>query len=232
VKNWFGVASPEKIDYPVNLETVRKYFNVTEDPTKADVAIVFVKGPMAMPGYDAEDKKQGGNGYLPISLQYGPYTANKAREKSIAAGDPAEPGLDNRGYKGKSFTAPNDNDLQVILDTKKSMNGKPVIVAMSLSNPAVVAEFEQEANAILVGFGVQSQAFLDLISGAAEPSGLLPFQMPASMDEVETQKEDLPHDMKPYKDALGNQYDFGFGLNWKGVIRDARTKKYVKSAKN
>jgi len=232
VRNWFGAASPEKIDYPVSLDMVRKYFNVTDDPARADAAIVFVKGPMAMPGYDAEDKKQGGNGYLPISLQYGPYTAGKAREKSLAAGDPAEPGLDNRGYKGKSFTSPNTSDLQVILDTRKSMGSKPVVVVMSLSNPAVVAEFEKVVNGILVGFGVQSQAFLDLISGAAEPSGLLPFQMPVNMDEVEMQKEDLPHDMKPHMDSQGNVYDFGFGLNWKGVIRDARTKNYIRAKRN
>jgi beta-glucosidase len=30
-----------------------------------------------------------------------------------------------------------------------------------------------------------------------------------------------------YKDANGHTYDFGFGMNWKGVIHDARTEKYV-----
>ena len=30
-----------------------------------------------------------------------------------------------------------------------------------------------------------------------------------------------------YKDAQGNSYNFGYGLNWKGVIQDARTKKYA-----
>jgi len=228
VKNFFGQATEEKIDYPVNLDQVKKYFDLTDDPAKADIALVFVKGPMPNTGYDAEDKKNGGNGYVPISLQYGPYTANLAREKSIAAGDPAEPGLDNRSYKGKTVTAANSNDLEVILNTKKQMNGKPVVVVMSLSNPAVVAEFEKEADAIMVGFGIQSQAYLDIISGRAEPTGLLPFQMPLSMDEVEKQNEDQPRDMVPYKDAAGNTYDFGYGLNWKGVIKDARTSKYVK----
>jgi beta-glucosidase len=124
-----------------------------------------------------------------VSLQYGDYKADKARDKSLAAGDPTEPGLTNRGYKGKTVSTANSNDLQVILDTKKAMNGKPVVVAMSLSNPAAVSEFEREVNAI---------------------------------------KEDLPHDMKPHVDAVGNKYDFGFGLNWKGKINDARVKKYVK----
>lgn len=228
VKNWFGQANPEKIDYPVNLDQVRKYFDVTDDPSKADAALVFVKGPMPNPGYDGEDVKNGGNGYIPVSLQYLPYTATLAREKSMAAGDPLEPGMNNRSYKGKTVQTANANDLDVILDTKKQMNGKPVIVIMSLSNPAVVAEFEKEVDGIMIGFGIQSQAFLDLISGKAEPSGLLAFQMPASMDEVERQMEDKPRDMKAYQDAAGHVYDFGFGLNWKGVIRDARVMKYAK----
>ncbi len=228
VKNWFGQANPEKIDYPVNLDQVRKYYDVTDDPSKADAALVFVKGPMPNPGYDADDKKNGGNGYIPVSLQYRPYTATLAREQSIAAGDPLEPGMNNRSYKGKTVNTANSNDLDVILETKKQMNGKPVIVVMSLSNPAVVAEFEKEADGIMIGFGIQSQAYLDIISGKAEPSGLLAFQMPADMNEVEKQMEDRPRDMKPYRDAAGNVYDFGFGLNWKGVIRDARVAKYGK----
>ena len=41
-------------------------------------------------------------------------------------------------------------------------------------------------------------------------------------------KEDVPQDMKPYKDSEGQSYDFAYGLNWKGVIKDARTAKYKK----
>jgi beta-glucosidase len=52
--------------------------------------------------------------------------------------------------------------------------------------------------------------------------------MPADMQTVEMQKEDVPHDMKPYIDSEGHSYDFGYGLGWKGVIKDARTKKYLK----
>jgi len=79
----------------------------------------------------------------------------------------------------------------------------------------------------VASFGVQNQAILDILTGAAEPSGLLPFQMPANMNTVELQDEDIPHDMICYIDADGHKYDFGFGMNWKGVIIDARTEKYV-----
>jgi beta-glucosidase len=50
--------------------------------------------------------------------------------------------------------------------------------------------------------------------------------MPANMTTVETQFEDVPHDMDPHRDAAGNVYDFGFGLNWSGGISDARTEKF------
>jgi beta-glucosidase len=67
---------------------------------------------------------------------------------------------------------------------------------------------------------------MEIITGAVEPSALLPFQMPADMLTVEAQFEDVPRDMKPYTDADGNTYDFAYGLNWSGVIDDARVKKY------
>ena len=145
----------------------------------------------------------------------------------MAGGDPLEL-IDNRSYKGKSITTLNEKDLDVILDTKKKMGNKPLIVVINVSNPTVVAEFAKSADAILVHFGVQDQALMEIISGAVEPSALLPLQMPADMITVEAQHEDVPHDMKCHVDAEGNTYDFGFGLNWSGVIKDARTGKYTK----
>lgn len=228
-RDWFGNTTPEREEYPVNLEIMRKYFNVTDDPSKADLAIVFVKGPNGGVGYLREDREKGGNGYVPISLQYGKYTATDARAQSIAAGDPVvDPTITNRSYKDKSTTASNITDLKSILDTKAAMKGKPVIVSMSLTNPAVVSEFESQIDGLIVSFGVQDQALADILSGKVEPSGLLPLQMPADMQTVETQKEDVPQDMKPHRDSEGHVYDFAYGLNWKGVIKDARTMKYGK----
>jgi beta-glucosidase len=226
-KDFFGNITPEKWEDALNPDLVKKYFNVSSDPSQADVALVFVSSPDGGPGYDKDDVAKQGNGYLPISLQFGPYTANDARTQSMASGDPAEPEVKNRSYKNKSITAGNEKDLQSILDTKKAMNGKPVIVSIALSKPAILGEFENQVNAIVASFGVQNQAILDILTGAAEPSGLLPIQLPANMQTVEAQYEDLPHDMLAFIDAEGNAYDFGFGLNWKGVIHDQRTKTYV-----
>src|SRR5579863_413613 len=225
-RNFLGIPIPEKHDYPVNINLVKKYFNVTDDPAQADYALVFINSPASRGGYSAEDAKQGGNGYIPISLQYKEYTATDARATSMAGGDPLET-FTNRSYKNKSSTAINSTDLDMVTDTYAKMKGKPVIVSVMMNNPTVFGEFEDKANALLVQFGVQDQALLEILTGLSEPSALLPLQMPADMHTVETQSEDKPLDMKCYQDADGHVYDFGFGMNWNGVISDARTAQYM-----
>jgi beta-glucosidase len=158
-------------------------------------------------------------------LQYKPYTADHARETSIA-GDAREHDVLNRSYKGKTVTTHNESDLDLVLETKQLMGEKPVIVTLFLVNPTVMEEFESSADAILVHFGSSDRAILELLSGQAEPSGLLPLQLPANMRAVEEQLEDVPHDMVCHVDSENHIYNFAFGMNWKGVIEDERTRKY------
>ncbi len=87
-------------------------------------------------------------------------------------------------------------------------------------------EFEDKVAGILIGYGIDNSNFLPVIAGEVEPSGLLPVQMPKDMEAVEGQQSGTPRDMECYEDADGNTYDFAFGLNWSGVINDARTEKY------
>ncbi|WP_226527264.1 glycoside hydrolase family 3 protein [Metabacillus niabensis] len=223
-KNWFGIEIPEKYEYPFNLDVVKKYFSVTDKPDEADFALVGISSPEGE-GFSREDVENGGTGYVPISLQYGTYTAKYAREESIA-GDVRD--VLDRTYKGKSFTPRNTTDLELVQKTKEEMKGKPVIVSLLLSKPTIVEEFESSIDALLLNFGVQDQALLDILTGVTEPSGLLPMQLPANMKTVEEQYEDVPHDMVCHVDTEGNEYDFAFGLNWRGVIQDDRTKKYKK----
>ncbi|GLU44855.1 glycoside hydrolase family 3 protein [Allomuricauda sp. NBRC 101325] len=223
--NWFGIQTPERTEYPFNMDVVEKYYEVVEDPLEADFALVGITNPDGGVGYDVADTEKGGNGYVPISLQYGTYTATTARETSLAGGSPFED-FTNRSYKDKTTTASNISDMALVTDTKRKMGDKPVVVVVKVSKPMVFAEIEASADAILVQMGVQDQAILDIISGKTEPSALLPFQMPSSMITVESQFEDVPRDMEPYTDSAGNSYDFAFGLNWSGVINDARTEKY------
>ena len=221
---WGGI-SEEKTVEPIDPALVRKYYEVVEQPEQADFAICLIEEPSTGFGYSAEDVKRGGNGYVPYSLQYDDYKAVDARSVSIAGGDPMEK-FTNRSYKGKTVKAYNRDDMLMVSETKRAMGEKPVIVILETGRPVVLSEIEPKADAILVSFNVQHQALLDIISGKNEPSALLPMQMPADMKTVEEQNEDVPRDMRCYQDADGNTYDFAFGLNWQGVIKDERVKNY------
>ncbi|CAM4142029.1 glycoside hydrolase family 3 C-terminal domain-containing protein [Listeria ivanovii subsp. ivanovii] len=216
--DWFGEKIPATSQFPVDKQIVGKFYESVEEPEEADFALVFIESPQSV-AYTEQD------GYLPISLQYRPYTAKLARETSIAGGDPLEEST-NRSYKNKTNKTTNEADLDAVLTTKKVMRDKPVIVCLDSANPTVVAEFEAAVDGLLVHFSATTQALLTVLCGETEPSGLLPFQMPASMDVVETQKEDVAHDMTPYTDELGNVYDFAYGLDFSGVIEDERVRKY------
>ncbi len=226
--NFIGMTIPATDELPVNEEILSQYYNLTDNPSEADFAIAFIESPQSGNGYDSEEAESGGTGYVPISLQYRSYTATEARDPSIGGGDPLED-FDNRSYRGKTVETINESDLDSVLDTREQMGDKPVIVAINMSHPMVFNEFEEMVDGIIVHFGVQDQALLDVISGTHEPSALLPLQMPVDMATVENQAEDVPHDMEPHVDTEGHSYDFGFGMNWDGVISDERTSTYKES---
>jgi beta-glucosidase len=97
------VVSKAEWKYPVNLELAAKYYKVTDNPNEADVALVVINCPEngRGAGYSKEDSEKGGNGFIPISLQYGGYKASEARATSLA-GDPRENDVLNRSYKNKT----------------------------------------------------------------------------------------------------------------------------------
>jgi beta-glucosidase len=229
--NALPVSKKTKVYLPnrwgVNRDAYAECFDLVP-ADQAEVAIVDIDSPSPYGGnngYDVEDRKKGGNGYMPISLQYAPYAAHHAREKSMAHGIDID-GVKNRSYKGKSTQVVNADHAQMVRATKAAMKGKPVVVVLNVHLPMVFSEVEPFADAILVHFNIESNPLLDVISGGFEPSGLLPYQMPANMRTVEEQFEDVPRDMECYKDTVGHVYDFAFGMNWSGVINDKRVKKY------
>ena len=52
-------------------------------------------------------------------------------------------------------------------------------------------------------YGVTPAAVLDVLTGAFDPEGLLPIQIPKDMETVEQQKEDVAFDMECYEDSEG-----------------------------
>jgi beta-glucosidase len=82
----------------------------------------------------------------------------------------------------------------------------PTIVDIYLERPAVIPEIAEQSAALLADFGASDEAVLDIIFGAFEPQGKLPFELPSSMEAVRDQKEDLPHDSE------NPLFPFGHGL--------------------
>lgn len=215
--NWFGMEQPERDVTPADLAVLARYFEVVPTPEEADCAFCFIESP-AGKEYSAED------GCVPLSLQYRPYTANAARETPLAMNEGEDPGF--RSLRGKTGHVSNERDLDMVLDARRAMGTKPVVVFINAKNPMVMAELDAAADAVLMHFNVQDAALMELACGQAAPSALLPFQMPKDMDTVEAQNEDCPFDMTPFTDECGGCYDFGFGLDWQGVIQDDRLEKY------
>ncbi|MHB8128364.1 MAG: glycoside hydrolase family 3 protein [Mobilitalea sp.] len=223
-KNFFRMMGEEQHIKPVADSLLTEYFDKVDSPEEADAAIVFMESPIT-DGYSTDDLEKGGNGYLPISLQYRPYTADTARKESIAGGDFREANS-NRSYHGKKVHTANEQDLDNVLAARKMMGDKPVIVCVTMHNPTVLKELEPYVDAILVEFGVQKKAILDVLTGNSEPSGLLPVQLPKDMETVESHLEDESFNIDAYVDSIGATYDFGYGMNWSGIIRDSRLEKY------
>lgn len=217
-----------------------------EEIASCDFALVRIASPESnnpTTSYDENMNVPEDYEYLPISLQYRPYTANGmyVRFESIGGqitvkevegvyGPETVYEKEDRNYFGKTTTTANESDLDLVLDTAARVD--KVVVLVDVWTPMIFSEFESEVDAILVDWGggrspvIDDAAFFEIVAGNVEPSGLLPVQMPANMDTVEAQYEDVPRDMECYVDADGNTYDFTFGLNWSGVIDDERVAKY------
>ena len=84
----------------------------------------------------------------------------------------------------------------------------PTIVDIYLDRPAVIPEIAEQSVGLLADFGASDRAVLDVIFGRFSPSGKLPFEMPTSMEAVQRQKEDVPHDSE------SPLFPFGHGLTY------------------
>jgi beta-glucosidase len=144
-----------------------------------------------------------------IASQYGE-VVNKPEEADFAivrTATPYEPYgdsfLEKLFHHGSlDFKDPEKSELLKLMETV------PTILNVYLDRPAVMPELAEKAAGLLVNFGAQDDAVLDVIFGKFNPSAKLPIELPSSMEAVRNQKEDVPYDSK---DPL---YPFGFGLSY------------------
>ena len=211
-----------------------------EEIAACQYALVAVSNPVTDSSVDEDGV------YHPASIQYEEYTAENAHE-AIANGVEIVEITDgyygvttqeveeDRSYTGQSADKASnyaDYELLKYVDGAVGENCKTIVVMkMSSVGCMIWSEVEPMADAILVYYAGMSdihtqQSLANIVAGNTEPSALLPMQQPASMDAVEAQSEDVPRDAECYVDADGNTYDFAFGLNWSGVIKDERVETY------
>ena len=91
---------------------------------------------------------------------------------------------------------------------KQASAAVPTIVTVYLERPAILTPLRDKARAVIANFGVSDAALIDVLTGRARPQGKLPFELPSSMDAVQTQRPDVPHD------SARPLYPFGFGRSY------------------
>ena len=84
----------------------------------------------------------------------------------------------------------------------------PTIVVLYLDRPAVIPEIAEAARALVGEYGADDTAVMNVLFGKARPEGKLPVELPSSMNAVQRQKEDLPHDSE------NPLFPFGYGLTY------------------
>lgn len=113
-----------------------------------------------------------------------------------------------RTHEGTPVFAGADNADELAMIQKAVATGKPVVVVMSMERPAVLSEFIDTVPGMIATFGSDDAALADVLIGSFNPSGKLPFALPADAASVEGQAEDVPFDF------ARTAFPYGFGLSY------------------
>jgi beta-glucosidase len=141
-----------------------------------------------------------------------PATADVAIVRIRAPHEDLHPGhfFGSRQHEGSLDFSANDEALELIGCLHRAV---PTIVVVGLDRPAVLSGIQEIAGALIAEFGVSDEALLDVLTGRSSPQGRLPFELPASMADVEAQLSDKPHDLRrrSYPIFFGRSYGASMG---------------------
>jgi len=122
---------------------------------------------------------------------------------------PTSGGLFNNSYKEIDIRlSANRINVQHV---NELINSKPTIVAINYSNPWVIEEIDFTKASVLATFGTTQDALLDVVRGAFNPTGKMPFTTPKNMQVVIDNKSDVPGFMEGEGYGL---FKFGEGLSY------------------
>ncbi|QDP96782.1 glycoside hydrolase family 3 protein [Microlunatus elymi] len=132
-----------------------------------------------------------------------PQDADVALIRLSAPYEPRTGGFESFFHAGS--LAFDDHERDRITDLCRTV---PTIVIIHLDRPAVMGEIIDAAAAVVADYGASDAAVLDVITGAAQPQGRLPFDLPRSMAAVENSDPDAPF---ATEDPI---FRFGHGLRY------------------
>jgi len=168
----------------IDKEIAAKYANLVDNPAQADLIVVRT-------GVTEER----GGGFAAMAAMTPAQRAAFEKQRAIEAAKPVN----------IEIPASIWNNIK-----KLSATGKPVVVAFNPSGTSIVLpqDLKQTVKGCFLTFDALDNAFLDVVFGKFNPVGKLPFEIPATMKDVEAQLEDVPFD------APNKAFEFGFGLSY------------------
>ncbi|MES3034784.1 MAG: glycoside hydrolase family 3 N-terminal domain-containing protein [Gemmatimonadota bacterium] len=107
-------------------------------------------------------------------------------------------------HEGDLDFKPGDSTLTMLRETAAKI---PTIVVVYLDRPAILTAVQPLAKVLIGEFGVSDAALFDVLTGKVRPTGRLPFELPRSMEAVQAQQVDVPHD------SPSPLYPFGYRAN-------------------
>jgi beta-glucosidase len=108
-------------------------------------------------------------------------------------------------HEGNLVFEPGHEDYDAITSISARVS---TVVTVFLDRPAILTGLVGKARAIIGNFGVSDANLLAVVTGKARPEGRLPFELPRSMPEVESQASDLPDDTR------NPLFPVGYGLSF------------------
>jgi beta-glucosidase len=122
----------------------------------------------------------------------------------------------NGGSLFNSTDAPIDISLSKnkidVARVNEMTSTKPTVVVINYTSPWMISEIDNgNLKTVLATFGTTTDAILDVVSGAFNPTGKMPFTTPISQKAILENQSDVPGYMKPKGYAL---FTFGDGIGY------------------
>lgn len=133
---------------------------------------------------------------------------DEAEAVVVRLDSPFESGRGSLGgfFRGGSLAFPPETIERVARYARRA----PVHLAVYLERPAILTPLCEHVVTLIAEFGADDSVVLDALTGRTSFGGVLPFDLPSSMEAVECSREDVPFDTR---DPL-----FAHGAGIKGML--------------